>query len=271
MKSNLMIRVLSAVTLLVFVVALGYFLGIKGVAAFSVLVVLRGAFEYSRMTIRPLARSRALQYSFLITTCIALPIMLLKDGFEFPIWAGAMVVFFTQAIWLTRSSGSIYRTLRGLSLSGMGFAYCVVFPALIIKMLLGAGGALWFIALLGSVFAGDISAYFGGRLLGKHKLMPALSPKKTVEGAIAGLIGSMIFCLVINHYYLNNVPAYYMALLGLLSSVCAQTGDLFESLIKRVAKVKDSGNIMPGHGGVLDRLDGVYFASPIFYIFYVIF
>jgi phosphatidate cytidylyltransferase len=112
---------------------------------------------------------------------------------------------------------------------------------------------------------GDIFAYFSGISMGRHKLFPALSPKKTVEGAIGGLIGSMAGGLAMWFGFFQDIPVALFIFLSIVTGIFAQTGDLFESLLKRVAQVKDSGRIMPGHGGLLDRLDGVLFALPFFY------
>ena len=98
----------------------------------------------------------------------------------------------------------------------------------------------------------------------KNTVAPALSPKKTIQGAAGGLLFSLVMALAFK-YYLPATPFYVLAVCGLLGGTLAQIGDFFESLIKRVSGVKDSGSIMPGHGGVLDRLDGVLFAAPLFY------
>ncbi|MEO0335795.1 MAG: phosphatidate cytidylyltransferase, partial [Pseudomonadota bacterium] len=126
-------------------------------------------------------------------------------------------------------------------------------------------GVNWLVALMFVVFVGDTGAYFGGKLFGKKKLMPSISPKKTVEGAISGALCSSLFGACYFHFVIPNVPLWVSALSCLLIALVAQCGDLFVSLIKRVAEVKDSGRIMPGHGGFLDRLDGVYIACPLIY------
>lgn len=94
--------------------------------------------------------------------------------------------------------------------------------------------------------------------------MPLISPKKTVEGAIGGLVFSMIAGLCLASY-LPHVPQIHLIIVSLAAAIAGQFGDLFESQLKRVAEVKDSGGIMPGHGGILDRIDGVLFASPIIF------
>jgi phosphatidate cytidylyltransferase len=147
------------------------------------------------------------------------------------------------------------------SKSILGFFYLGLLPTFAHQILNIPQGHVWFLSLLAIVFAGDIGAYLVGVKFGQRKIMPAVSPKKTLEGAIGGLLFSGLTSVVCASY-LNHelVP---MLLLGLSAAVVAQFGDLFESLLKRIAEVKDSGKIMPGHGGILDRIDGVLFASPV--------
>jgi phosphatidate cytidylyltransferase len=116
----------------------------------------------------------------------------------------------------------------------------------------------------------DTSAYFGGRSFGRHKLIPAVSPGKTVEGAVAGVIGTVLTGALYAHFVFGmwlDVPvtAAVGALIGLIVSPVAQLGDLVESLLKREAGVKDSGALLPGHGGVLDRFDSLFFSIPVTY------
>jgi len=122
-----------------------------------------------------------------------------------------------------------------------------------------------------SAFLTDTFAYLAGRFFGKHKLCPQISPKKTIEGAIGGLLGStigiVIFGFILQFVFHFEVNYAYIAILGFLSSVMAQFGDLSASVIKREYAVKDYGHIMPGHGGVMDRFDSVIFTAPFIYFF----
>jgi len=119
------------------------------------------------------------------------------------------------------------------------------------------------ILLLAVVWAGDTGAYFVGRAIGRHKLYPAVSPKKTIEGAIGGLAASVAVAVIITRVWLPRIGVEQAIAIGLLGGVAAQIGDLVESLIKRACGVKDSGRLLPGHGGMLDRVDGVIFAFPV--------
>jgi len=135
------------------------------------------------------------------------------------------------------------------------------------RTLLLPRGEHWVLLGIFAVAAGDTFAYFTGRAIGRRKLAPVVSPNKTVEGAVGGLLGSVGFAVLYAHGFLPGVPAGYVAAAGAAVGVFGQGGDLFESLIKRAAGVKDSGTILPGHGGILDRADGILAAGPILYLF----
>ncbi|NUP06648.1 MAG: phosphatidate cytidylyltransferase [Polyangiaceae bacterium] len=116
----------------------------------------------------------------------------------------------------------------------------------------------------------DTGAYFAGRFLGKHKLYEAVSPKKTVEGAFGGLAGSVFGALLGSFFYLRSLPPLHAVALGLVGGGLGQLGDLGESLLKRSVGVKDSGGIVPGHGGILDRVDALLITSTLCFL-YVLF
>ena len=132
-------------------------------------------------------------------------------------------------------------------------------------------GRNWVFFALFTTFGSDTAAFFIGRALGKHHLAPSISPNKTWEGAIAGLFGAIIISLVFTLPTSLSLPLGYgqAVLLGLLVSVFGQFGDLVESLLKRNTGVKESGRLMPGHGGALDRMDSVIFAGIVVYLYYI--
>ncbi|MFC1906389.1 phosphatidate cytidylyltransferase [Chloroflexota bacterium] len=127
----------------------------------------------------------------------------------------------------------------------------------------------WVFLALFTTFASDTAAFFVGRALGKHRLAPRISPGKTWEGAIAGVFGAIIVSLLFTIPTPLQLPlTYWQAiLLGLLVSIFGQFGDLVESLLKRDMGVKESGKLMPGHGGILDRIDSVIFAGIVVYYY----
>ncbi|MBX7084416.1 MAG: phosphatidate cytidylyltransferase [Nannocystaceae bacterium] len=126
----------------------------------------------------------------------------------------------------------------------------------------------WLVVALCTAFFADTVAYFFGRAFGKHKLYPEVSPKKTWEGAFGGILGSMLATIGVGSLWtLPQLGIGHAVVLGIIASVCGQAGDLVESMVKRTFGVKDSGTILPGHGGMLDRIDAMLFVSPVVYYF----
>ena len=159
-----------------------------------------------------------------------------------------------------------------------------------------ANGALYLLFLMLLVWCGDIAAYYVGRAMGKHKLAPRISPGKTWEGAAGSVVGAVVLGVLLFHYLgpiasafarvhllsvgagipaavapwlFPHTPVWFVVLFAVCVNVAAQLGDLVESALKRGAGVKDSGALLPGHGGVLDRIDALLFALPVGLIFYV--
>jgi phosphatidate cytidylyltransferase len=134
-------------------------------------------------------------------------------------------------------------------------------------------GKYWIIFLITVIFSSDTGAFYLGKFFGRHKLHAAISPKKTWEGAFGGLLGSLvgalIFLNILNFFFKINLHSLDLniLILTLFMSLVGQIGDLVESMLKRNHGVKDSGSLLPGHGGMLDRADGILFASPILYMY----
>lgn len=123
----------------------------------------------------------------------------------------------------------------------------------------------WLFFAIALNWVGDSAALYAGRAFGRHKLAPRVSPGKTWEGAIASVLGSVVFGLIFAHYALPGAPAWLVILVGGVANIAGQIGDLCESAVKRGAGMKDSGNLLPGHGGWLDRVDSTLFAMPAAY------
>lgn len=132
-------------------------------------------------------------------------------------------------------------------------------------------GWIWLIFMLAGTWACDTSAYFVGKSFGKRKLAPVLSPKKTLEGALGGLLGSVLVSYLFSSYIYPFLSMPKMLLLGLMVGIAAEVGDLLESAFKREAGIKDSSRLIPGHGGILDRIDSALFTAPLVYYFVVLF
>lgn len=155
--------------------------------------------------------------------------------------------------------------LGALYLGGLGGAIAAL------RILPPVGqGAERILLLLAIVMAADTLAFFAGSAFGRHKLAPAISPGKTVEGALGGLLGGILGAVAVQATVLP-LPIVHAVALGLVTASAAIAGDLFESLLKRWAGVKDSGALFPGHGGMLDRLDSLLFGGAVLYYYFSLF
>ncbi|OQX28310.1 MAG: hypothetical protein BWK80_00860 [Desulfobacteraceae bacterium IS3] len=148
-----------------------------------------------------------------------------------------------------------------------GTVYIPVLLSFLVLIRNGADGTAWLFLVLVVVFAGDTGAFYAGRRLGRHKLCPAVSPGKTIEGSVGGLAANAFFGVIMKGFFLPELPYGGLILCCLCMGAAGQAGDLFESELKRASGVKDSGKILPGHGGILDRIDALLFAAPVAYFF----
>ncbi|MCG7407459.1 phosphatidate cytidylyltransferase [Paenibacillus sp. ACRRX] len=143
---------------------------------------------------------------------------------------------------------------------GIGFKYMILTRTMLDE------GLFWTILMFAAIWASDIGAYFTGRAIGRHKLWPAISPNKTIEGAVGGIISAMVVC-VLALFVRPDVLGVPQALgIGIAASIVGQMGDLIQSAYKRIRGVKDSGTLLPGHGGVLDRCDSWLIVFPFIHL-----
>lgn len=154
----------------------------------------------------------------------------------------------------------------------IGPVYICMPIAMLIPIDMQPGGNIWILFLLAVIFANDTGAFYAGKALGRHKLYREVSPNKTWEGSIGGLIFGLIIACIFLNINILKVHSLDIGILFLvfLLSIATQVGDLVESMIKRTYGIKDSGGILPGHGGLLDRIDGLLFAIPVLYAYLVI-
>lgn len=193
--------------------------------------------------------------------------------------AAYLFVLFLAIVVISNCNTVNFAKISGMTVFSGVVIFCF-YSLILLKSLLPAAtygyDAVYFVALiLGFAWGGDTFAYFAGRAFGKHKLAPVVSPHKTVEGAIGGVVGSMfigvLFTIIYTQVFgrgftFNGVHVSYyfiIALLGAVASVLGIVGDLFASAIKRQCGIKDYGTIFPGHGGILDRFDSVLFIAPL--------
>jgi phosphatidate cytidylyltransferase len=155
----------------------------------------------------------------------------------------------------------------------LGHAAASLFPALYLGLPIGAlvairetrGREALFLLML-TVIVSDTAQYYTGRLFGRRLLAPAISPKKTIAGAVGGFVFGTVLLAAVGRWWLPTVPLPMRAALGAMVVALGIAGDLFESMLKRSAGVKDSSSLIPGHGGVLDRIDALLFTAPVYYI-----
>ncbi|MEO8026235.1 MAG: phosphatidate cytidylyltransferase [Bryobacteraceae bacterium] len=165
------------------------------------------------------------------------------------------------ALVLALRAANLRNALSQASAMTLGVIY--IFGAWRCAIDLRAVSKWWLLFALALNWAGDIAAMYTGRAIGKHKLAPRISPGKSWEGAVASTVASMAFGAVYAYYLLPAVPIYWVLLLAGLGNIAGQLGDLCESALKRGAGLKDSGTLLPGHGGWLDRVDSSLFALPV--------
>lgn len=147
-----------------------------------------------------------------------------------------------------------------------GLIYIPLLLSFLILIHKGAQGPMWVVFILWVIAWGDTGALYTGTFLGRHKLCPAVSPKKTFEGAIGGLVANLAFGWLFTFFFLPQISGLDFIVFVLCVGMVGQMGDLFESLFKRASGIKDSGNLLPGHGGILDRIDALLFAAPMAYL-----
>jgi phosphatidate cytidylyltransferase len=167
--------------------------------------------------------------------------------------------------------------IRYISASIFIISYIPLFSSFLILLILSDNGPVWTALAIAIPLMNDLGGYAIGSFIGKHSIFPKISPAKTVEGTIGGLVFAIglsyfiIYAMQFLGWY--NIPIYWFQplLLGLVSFLFGTTGDLLESKIKRIAKIKDSSNLLLGHGGVLDRIDSILFSAPFIYFLFQIF
>ncbi len=171
---------------------------------------------------------------------------------------------FTFVLLFIRRENS--QALSSISVTMFGLLYIAWFFSFFIKLKFLPQGSLLVVFLILVTKMGDVGAYFVGRSIGRHSLIPRISPNKTVEGTIGGLIASVATALM-SRLYLPNYSFWHLLTLGILLGMLAQVGDLAESLIKRDCNVKDAGDNISGFGGMLDVIDSLLFTTPICYFY----
>ncbi len=264
-KSNFQIRVISALLFFAIIIAGYYFLGNSGLLFIGLVVSAFLILEGGNLLGMNQVPSKFLKFYFYFSTSIILFIYLFIS-IQFTLLFFTIFALFFFVISLSygvHKTEDITYVLQYQLKTLLGWIYLGLLPAMCLEILLKPKGDFWFLFLLAIVFAGDIMAYIIGKLFGSHLVLPLISPKKTWEGVLGGWLGSTTISLIVWKFNFQNVSIFQIIFCATAVSFFAQGGDFFESLLKRITNVKDSGSIMPGHGGLLDRTDGLLFASPI--------
>lgn len=228
-------------------------------AALIMLLAAVGYYEYSRMNGHPPVRLTAL-LGFLLTLYLVFPWESYPElnalSREAAVWIAMLLLFLVTV--LSKNKVTIDQTalvLLGVVYIGFGFHY-------MISTRLGEHGLYWTLMLFICIWANDTGAYLSGKMFGKRLLWPAISPKKTVEGSLGGIALSIVAALCFSIYAPALLPWGRAILLGFAVAVVGQLGDLIQSAYKRVRNIKDTGSILPGHGGILDRCDSWLIVFP---------
>lgn len=259
-------RIISALIAAALFIGVAFFFQTIGLYAICSVAVFGCIFEYSRLTLQKGNAPIHLQASFMALAVLVYAFTVVRVDLAGNIATLAAIVFMAMGLVNVRRSPDLGMAFKYQSAAMVGLFYVGLFPGLAISILGLEHGMTLFFGLLLIVFAGDTFAYFFGRFTGRRKLLEEVSPNKTIEGSIGGLLGSGLAGAGLGYFYLPGTSVVQLILVAIVSGAFAQIGDLFESLIKRLADTKDSGRIMPGHGGFLDRLDGVLFAAPVYYV-----
>ena len=256
-----MIRLASGLALAAGVVAVIWWLSPAALTGVALIVAGLAVTEYAR--IAEGLGSRIPFWPVLIATMVACVII------PFPwVTIGSIlgVALFVVAIAVLTSDRAVAQLVNDAALAMLAPLY-IGMPLGALVAVHASAGREAVLLLIATVAVSDTAQYYTGRMLGRTPLAPRHSPKKTREGALGGFVIAPLFLVAAGSVWMPEVPAIWLAALGLVLVAAGITGDLFESMLKRAAQLKDSGALIPGHGGVLDRIDALLFAAPIFLLF----
>lgn len=254
-------RLITALVALPFLVFIIYFAPFWAFIMLILFVALISLSEFYSM-VKPRAENKIIFVNYLLTALLFLSLLLGNSLFVavFPFFVMFPLTFYIfDYSRNNKSKGNMGQTIMG------PFYICL---PLILFIMIGVmpQGRYWVTFLLAVIFAGDTGSFYAGKFLGRHKLTP-LSPGKTWEGAIGGLIANALCAAAFGYAIFPSLPGTTILILGIGVGLSGQIGDTAESMLKRMSNIKDSGKILPGHGGILDRIDSLLFAIPVLYIY----
>lgn len=249
-----------------FLVALIFFGGLFGIYLVTAVLALGMVHEFCEMTFNMQDRQEK-RYLLLLLGWLVIALDLFAPRSEFALLIFCFLGLFAYFLFSAERHADerLGAHFRELMFAVFGLVYLVFIPLFLPRIREGASGLHWTVLFFLIVWAGDSGAYFAGMKYGKRKLYPKISPKKTVEGALGGLAAGLAVCVLYRLIFFKEMSFGAVVILPLLVGAVAQVGDLCESFLKRAFDRKDSGSVLPGHGGFLDRFDGVVFALPVMY------
>ena len=256
-----MTRVLSGIVLGVVALGLIWFLSSIALLAVAMAVAALAFIEYEKIV--DAIGAKVPYWTALLSTLLACAMVPFQWVDISSILALALLLIALNVLWSDRVGTPILADTAAAALAP-------VYIGLPLGALVGVhaiAGREAVLLLIATVAVSDTAQYYSGRTFGRTPLAPLRSPKKTREGAVGGFIVAPVFLTVAGGYWLPGAPAVWLAVLGVGIVIAGIIGDLFESMLKRAADMKDSGTLIPGHGGVLDRIDALLFAAPVFYFF----
>jgi phosphatidate cytidylyltransferase len=258
-------RIISGAVMIALTVAAVWFAPAWLFLIIAVLLVVLACHEFAA-----LARASRLPFPTVVSTAAAALTCL---SFSHAAWNGVSVPLDLVLLTAFVATGAMSLGTWHGGTDAVASASTALLPCLYFGLPLGAllairesHGPKGLFLLMLTVIVSDSSQYFVGRAFGKRKLAETISPKKTVEGAYGGFLFGTLLMVVLGGAWLPTVPLALRALLGVTIVALGIAGDLFESMLKRSAGVKDSSSLIPGHGGVLDRIDALLFAAPVYYV-----
>jgi phosphatidate cytidylyltransferase len=254
-QKNLLVRVATAVIGLPIIGGLIYWQVTLGFLGLCLLVTILALVEYTGLTLKGRPSSERVG---IVLVGAALFLALTQRPEKGLAWSFAALLA-VVLLMLPRAT-DIPAAWSRLAFSGFGVLYVGGLTAAL-PIIRDSLGASWVALVVAMTFANDTGAYFVGRAIGRHKLAPSISPGKTIEGAVGGLLGSLIIVFTAHFTFLPELSLRDCLMIGVPSAVVGPAGDLMESLIKRAAGAKDSGRLLPGHGGILDRIDALLFVG----------
>lgn len=257
-------RWLTSIIAVPLLFALIYFSSEDVFSFFILVLILFALWEYNRLAFGKEGniseKAEVMIFGFLIVLSAHL------NSFPFIVSVVTFSVMISFLIFLFRIKGESFDIID-LGKVIMGFMYIPLMMSYFILLRHLTDGSRWIFFVLIIAFSGDISAYYTGKTIGRRKLQSFISPGKTVEGTIALLIGSVVGAFFSQQFFFNEIRLTHALIIGAAGGMLGQLGDLFESSIKRAAHVKDSGFIIPGHGGIMDRIDCLCFMVPFVYYY----